>query len=159
MRTWSFSIASKRAQDRENQSPDGEVMHVLLLGQLQFLCWPDVRAFPRMSDHCYPEGVCFAWNRRMSGPWPGCPAVDVQKPYRNVVCVRRMSGAPSLARCPGPVTYFSVYVCAHFTASGCPAPGPDVRPGTATYTPTTIFALPLYIAFFHPGRRLSNTFI
>ena len=49
MRTWSFSIASKRAQDHQNRSPDVKVMHVLLLGRLQFLCWPDVRAFPGMS--------------------------------------------------------------------------------------------------------------
>ena len=127
-------------------SPD--VRPLLSRGSLFCVESPDVRPLARMSGRRCPETLpkcclCTPDVRHLAG----CPGPQVWPDVR------------ASARCPGPVTCFSVYVCAHFTTSGCPAPGPDVRPGTTTYTPTAIFSLPLYIAFFHPGRRLSNTFI
>jgi hypothetical protein len=124
VRTWAFSIASKRAQDHQNRSPDVKVMHVLVLGFLLFL----LAGYPGLG--------------RMSGlpGRPGYPAVDVQKRCRNVGCAHRVSGTwpdvrglkfgqmsgpwpdvRALARCPGPVLWplFFTCVCVHFSAAGC----------------------------------------
>ena len=118
----------------------------------------------------YFWGACSFCVGRISGTWPGNPAVDVQNRVEMLVV---SSGCPATwarcpgpqvwpdvrasARCLGPVTCFSAYMCAHFTAPGCPVPGPDVRPGTATYTPTAIFALPLYISLYPSGRGLTTS--
>ena len=93
-------------------SPD--VRPLLSRGHLICMKLPDVRPLAQMS-----------------GPWPRCPAVDVQKPYRNVVCIRRMSGTwpdvrgPKFGQMSGPCNlFFCILVC---TLNSVRMSGP--RPG------------------------------
>ena len=90
VRTWSFSIASKRAQDHQNRSPDVKVMHVSVLGFLLFFLMAGHPGLGRMSG--LPGRPGCPGSSRKSGPqipepvfkcWlcppdvrhlPGCPA-------------------------------------------------------------------------------------
>ena len=95
VRTWSFSIASKRAQDHQNQSPDVKVMHVSVLGFLLFFLWPDIR------DLAGCPGFRVAPDVRDP---PGNPARKFQNLFSNVGCARPMSDTCPDVR-PGAVTY------------------------------------------------------
>ena len=93
VRTWSFSIASKRAQDHQNRSPDVKVMHVSVLGFLLFFWWPDIRDLAGCPG--------FRVTRDVRDPL-GNPARKFQNLFSNVGCARRMSGTfPDVRPLPG----------------------------------------------------------
>ena len=110
-------------------SPD--VRPLLSRGHLVCVKLLDVRLLAWVSGRRYPQSMLKCW-----------------------FClpdVRHLSGCLGLCQMSGPCT-LALFFCVRVHISQ----PPDVRPDTSTCTPTTIFALPLYVAFFHPGRRLSK---
>lgn len=127
MRTWAFSIASKRAQDHQNRSPDVKVMHVSIFGIPAVFLWAGCPGLGRMSG--LPGRPGCPGSSRMSGR--PCP-VTIPKVWLCPPDVRHLAGCPgpeswpdvrALPGYPGPLFFYCVCVfCVGFLQP------PDVRP-------------------------------
>ena len=111
---------------------------------------PDVRAARRISGPM--SGSLLSREHFCADIYSGCPG---SLPDVRGLKVGRMSGPSPDNRAPC-FPYYAVF-CVWFSFSRrMSGPCPDVRPVSATYTTTVIFALPLYISLYPSGRGLTT---